>query len=71
MKTGSDITELEDFKREAITILEDAKFPVHKWESNIEELDNESNPSKILGHGIKEKSHLRSRQNQSTMKKHR
>ena len=50
MKTGSDITELEDFKREATTILEDAKFPVHKWESNIEELDNESNPSKILGH---------------------
>ena len=48
--TGSDITELEDFKREATTILEDAKFPAHKWESNIEELDNESNPSKILGH---------------------
>ncbi len=50
MKTGSDIAELEDFKREATTILEDANFPVHKWESNIEELDNESNPSKILEH---------------------
>ena len=50
MKTGSDVTELEDSKREATAILEDARFPVHKWESNIEELDNESNPSKILGH---------------------
>ena len=48
MKTGSDIADLEDFKREATEILEDAKFPVHKWESNVEELDNESNPSKIL-----------------------
>ncbi|CAB4026173.1 Hypothetical predicted protein, partial [Paramuricea clavata] len=45
-----DIEDLEDFKREATKILEDAKFPVHKWESNVEELDNESNPSKILGH---------------------
>ena len=50
MKAGSDVTELEDFKREATAILEDARFPVHKWESNVEELDNESNPSKILGH---------------------
>ena len=50
MKTGSDIADLEDFKREATEILENAKFPVHKWESNVEELDNESNPSKILGH---------------------
>ena len=36
MKTGSDIADLEDFKREATEILEDAKFPVHKWESNVE-----------------------------------
>jgi hypothetical protein len=50
MKTGSDIADLEYFKREATEILEDAKFPVHKWESNVEELDNESNPRKILGH---------------------
>jgi hypothetical protein len=50
MKTGSDIADLEDFKREATEILEDVKFPVHKWESNVEELDNESNPRKILGH---------------------
>ncbi|CAB4036940.1 Hypothetical predicted protein, partial [Paramuricea clavata] len=49
-KTGSDIADLEDFKREATEILENAKFPVHKWESNVEELDNKSNPSKILGH---------------------
>ncbi|CAB4008157.1 Hypothetical predicted protein [Paramuricea clavata] len=49
-QTGSDIADLEDFKCEATEILEDAKFPVHKWESNVEELDNESNPSKILGH---------------------
>ncbi|CAB4000393.1 Hypothetical predicted protein [Paramuricea clavata] len=41
---------LEDFKREATEILEDAKFPVHEWESNVEALDNESNPSKIVGH---------------------
>ena len=44
------VGELEDFKREATEILEGAKFPVHKWESNIEELDEEPNPSKILGH---------------------
>jgi hypothetical protein len=50
MKTGSDIADLEDFKREATEVLEDAKFPVHKCESNVGELDNESNPSKILGH---------------------
>ncbi|CAB4033655.1 Hypothetical predicted protein, partial [Paramuricea clavata] len=49
-QTGSDIADLEDFKREATGILEDAKFPVHKWESNVEELDNESIPSKILEH---------------------
>ena len=50
MKTGSDIIELEEFKREATEILEDAKFPVHKWESNVKELDHEPNPTKILGH---------------------
>ena len=50
MKTGSDITELEEFKHEATEILEDAKFAVHKWESNVKELDHEPNPTKILGH---------------------
>ena len=50
MKTGSYITELEEFKLEATEILEDAKFPVHKLESNVKELDHEPNPTKILGH---------------------
>ncbi|XP_028416333.1 uncharacterized protein LOC114540247 [Dendronephthya gigantea] len=50
MKTWSDVTELENFKREAKIIWEDARFPVHRWRSNVEELDNEANPSKILGH---------------------
>ena len=40
------------FKKESTEILEDAKFPVHKWESNIGSLESENmpNPSKILGH---------------------
>ena len=43
--------ELEKFKREATSILESAKFSVHKWESDIEYLESEdsTNPSKILG----------------------
>ena len=49
MKTGSDVRELSRFKEEATEILESAKFPVHKWESHIQELDEEPNPSKILG----------------------
>lgn len=53
MKTGSDITEFEEFVQEATEILEDAKFPVHKWESNVKELNHEPNPTKI--HGIKKK----------------
>ena len=34
-----------------VRMVEDAKFKVHKWESNIKELEdqNTSNPSKILG----------------------
>ena len=52
MKTGSETEEIRKFKREATEILEGAKFPVHKWESNILELENENmpNPGKILGH---------------------
>ena len=49
MKTGSDIRELRRFKEEAIEILQNAKFPVHKWESNVQQLDKEPNQSKILG----------------------
>ena len=42
--------ELEKFKREATSILESAKFPVNKWESDVEclESENSTNPSKIL-----------------------
>ena len=52
MKSGENVDELEKFKREATDILETAKFPIHKWESNLPELESEDavNPSKILGH---------------------
>jgi hypothetical protein len=52
MKTGSDTDDLRKFKEESSIILEDAKFPIHKWESNIACLEDENmpNPSKILGH---------------------
>ena len=49
MKTGGDVEELKRFKQEATEILESEKFPVHKWESNVPELDSETNPSKLLG----------------------
>ena len=52
MQTGGDLEKLVRFKEEATVILESAKFPVHKWESNVKSLESESmpNPSKILGH---------------------
>ena len=52
MTTGSSREQLERFKLEATDILEEGKFPVHKWESNIKELESEGmqNPSKVLGH---------------------
>ncbi len=51
MQIGSDVSELETFKVEATEILESAKLPLHKWESNVESLESEDmpNPSKILG----------------------
>ena len=51
MQIGSDSSELEKFKSEATEILESAKLPIHKWESNVEALDSQDmpNPSKILG----------------------
>ncbi len=51
MKTGESVEELEIFKREATTILEKGKFPVHKCESDVKSLEGEesTNPSKILG----------------------
>ncbi|CAB3998688.1 Hypothetical predicted protein [Paramuricea clavata] len=52
MQTGNNIDKLEKFKKESEVILESAKLPIHKWESNIATLEDEnmSNPSKILGH---------------------
>ena len=52
MRTGGDHGKLVQFKEESTVILESAKFPVHKWESNVKSLESESmpNPSKILGH---------------------
>jgi len=52
MKTGHDVESLQKFKEEATEILGDAKFPVHKWESNVIALGSENmpNPGKILGH---------------------
>ena len=51
METGENVEEPENFKREATSILQSAKFPVHKWESNVKSLEDEDskNPSKILG----------------------
>ena len=49
LKKGSNVRELSRFKEETTEILESAKFPVHKWESDVQELDEEPNPSKILG----------------------
>lgn len=51
MQTGEEVEELEKFKREATSFLESTKFPVHKWESDIEYLESEdsTNPRKILG----------------------
>ena len=52
MKRGGYIQELNQFKIEATEILVSGKFPVHKWESNINVLESEGmpNPAKILGH---------------------
>jgi hypothetical protein len=35
MQTGSDIDKLEKLKKESEVVLESAKLPIHKWESNI------------------------------------
>ena len=51
MKSGQGLEDMERFKSEATQILEEARFLVHKWESNLRELksDGMTNPSKILG----------------------
>ena len=50
MQVSSDVKELYKLKEEATHIFQAALFPVHKWESDILELDTESNPSKLLRH---------------------
>ena len=52
MQTGGNVEKLMRFKEESTAILESARFPVHKWESNVKFLESEGmpNPSKILGH---------------------
>ncbi|PFX16399.1 hypothetical protein AWC38_SpisGene19336 [Stylophora pistillata] len=52
MQTGGNVEKLVRFKEESTAILESARFPVHKRESNVKVLESEGmpNPSKILGH---------------------
>ena len=52
MQMGGNVEKLMRFKEESTAILESARFPVHKWESNVKFLESEGmpNPSKILGH---------------------
>ena len=52
MQTGGDHGKLVQFKEESAVILKSAKFPVHKWESNVQSLESECmpDPSKILEH---------------------
>ena len=35
------------FKEESTALLESARFPVHKWESNVEFLESEGMPNPI------------------------
>ena len=50
MQIEEEMEKLEEFKREATSILESAKFPVHKWESDVEYLETEgsTNPRKTV-----------------------
>jgi hypothetical protein len=52
MHGGEDLSSLVKFKDESSRILESGKFPVHKWESNVESLESNDmpNPTKFLGH---------------------
>ena len=52
LQTGGDHENLVQFKAEATVILESAKFPLHKWESNVKSLESERmpNPTKIFGY---------------------
>ena len=52
MQAGGQMADLEKFKRESKVIFDSAKFPIHKWESNIRSFEdnNVKNPSVIFGH---------------------
>ena len=52
MCTGTNVEDLEKFKTQATGMLEDGKFTIHRWESNVEKLESENieNPIKIFGH---------------------
>ena len=39
MATGESYEGLQKFKQQSTAILQDVKFPVHEWESNLAELD--------------------------------
>jgi hypothetical protein len=45
MKAGGNIGELKKFKKESEIVLEGAKLPIHKWESNIADLEDENMPN--------------------------
>ena len=51
MGTGWNYESLQKFKIQSTAILADARFPVHKWESTLPELESEKmkNPSAVLG----------------------
>ena len=46
MQIGSDVSELEKFKLETKEVLESAKLPLHKWDSNVEALESEDMPTR-------------------------
>ena len=50
MKTGGSVEEFKEFKNEATIVMGDGKFPVHKWEFNVQSLESQNmpNPGKIL-----------------------
>ena len=52
MQMAGDQEQLVKFEKRSTEILKNAKFPVHKWESNVASLEsrNMPHPSKILGH---------------------
>ena len=52
MYGAEDIENLEKYKEQSCDILESAKFPVHKWESNVESLESDEvmKPTSFLGH---------------------